>query len=675
MTSQRLNTVLGPLLRAAHARDAEAQTDGQLLGRFVRHCDEAAFTILVRRHGAMVLGVCRRVLGNAADADDAFQATFLVLVRRASSLAARPVLGDYLHGMARRTALKARVAAARRRLKERASARPAVPPAEPRNDYLPLLDETLSRLPEKYRLPIVLCDLEGHTRREAAAQLGWAEGTVAGRLARGRDLLARRLLRGAPFASAALPGLLAAAGAQAVLPPALVNATVQAATAPTAASAKSLLLVKGVLQSMLWNKIKLGVIVFLATVAAAGFGGLTYRVTAGGGEGPPAADDPKPTRPTADAAPKKRPPVVRELDLTGLPPDKLDAKEHRQTVFDNADQLAEGIPDKEWQAKIAKQVNFEVDRLLFFSWAGSSGDKLTYTVEEGKVAPAVVFHYKFGETKDTVRHAHLFALPRDVGFKVGDDAAAKEPVAVREIDLTGYKAAPPKSLVAKPTPIADRDDLANSFSDREWRQKIGKQVNFSNERLLYFRWTGSGGDKLWTTVENDPNGTRVVFHYYAGETDDEESHFQLFALASEVRYEVKETKTPPQVKAGPLPGPPVREIDVKGMTGTWTEAFGKPQIFRTDKELTDGLSDKTVHAAILKQVDFSTEMVLFFGWSGAVGEQLWYTVEDGDKGLVVVYHHYRGPFKDKAQYARLFVQAANVPYKVEETDRPPVAGP
>src|SRR5688500_1835164 len=167
VTNAGINNRIRPLLQALTELDCHRKTDGQLLEQFLTLRDEAAFTALIRRHGPMVLGVCRRILGNAADADDAFQATFLVLVRKAPSLAARPVLGDWLHGVARRTALKAQRAAARRREQELAQVRDAVAPA-PRNDWLPLLDEELTRLPEKYRLPIVLCDLEEKTRREAA---------------------------------------------------------------------------------------------------------------------------------------------------------------------------------------------------------------------------------------------------------------------------------------------------------------------------------------------------------------------------------------------------------------------------------------------------------------------------------------------------------------------------
>jgi len=318
VATDRTNMRLG-LLRAIRAHDAESTGDGQLLHRFVARRDEAAFAELVRRHGPMVLGVCRRVLGNHADADDAFQATFLVLVQKADSLRTRPVLGDWLHGVARRTAQNARAAAARRRAKEQTAAR-AEAAAESRNDWLPLLDEELGRLPEKYRLPVVLCDLEGRTRREAAELLGWPEGSVAGRLARGRALLAKRLLRAAQALSAAA---LVENVARAAVPAPLAGATVRAAAlvaagetaASAAVSAEALGLAKGVIRSMLWNKMKLvGVLLLAAVLAGAG---LTFGVLAGEGKPARSSGAPADLRPVrAPAPPRPKAEAVKGLKLT-----------------------------------------------------------------------------------------------------------------------------------------------------------------------------------------------------------------------------------------------------------------------------------------------------------------------------------------------------------------------
>jgi RNA polymerase sigma factor (sigma-70 family) len=232
----------------------------------------------------MVLGVCRRILGNAADAEDAFQATFLVLVRKAASLTTRSVLGDWLHGVARRTALNARRIAARGRAKEKAMARPEAKSDALRDEGLSLLDEELSRLPEKYRLVIVLCDLEGKTRREAAESLGWPEGTVAGRLARGRALLAKQLTRkGLSLSAGALMILLSQQATAGPVSTSLVVSTVKVATlfasspgAVTGAiSTKVAGLAEAVVKSLFLSKLKstltamLAGLVLLALVSGA----------------------------------------------------------------------------------------------------------------------------------------------------------------------------------------------------------------------------------------------------------------------------------------------------------------------------------------------------------------------------------------------------------------------
>ncbi len=195
MAAQQLDRVIRQLRRSALLRDHGDATDGQLLDRFLDRQDKAAFETLVRRHGSMVLSVCRRVLGNTHDAEDAFQATFLVLVHKAASLAMRELVGNWLYGVAHRTALEARTLAARRRVREKQVSEmpePAMPEAAADGDLRLLLDRELSQLPDKYRVPIVLCDLEGRTRKEVARQLGVPESTVSGRLTTARRLLARR---------------------------------------------------------------------------------------------------------------------------------------------------------------------------------------------------------------------------------------------------------------------------------------------------------------------------------------------------------------------------------------------------------------------------------------------------------------------------------------------------
>jgi RNA polymerase sigma factor (sigma-70 family) len=173
-------------------------SDEQLLARFVRGREEPAFGALVRRHGPMVFGVCRRLLGHWQDAEDACQATFLVLARHAGSIRKPGSLASWLYGVAVRVANKARSAALRRRQEEQQApgriADSALPDAAWR-ELRAILDEELIRLPERYRAPLVLCYLEGTTNEAAARQLGCTKGTVSSRLARARDLLRRRLTR------------------------------------------------------------------------------------------------------------------------------------------------------------------------------------------------------------------------------------------------------------------------------------------------------------------------------------------------------------------------------------------------------------------------------------------------------------------------------------------------
>ncbi len=204
--------------------------DDDLLRRFLATRDEAAFAALVARHGSLVMGVCQRVVGNRQDAEDAFQATFLILARKAATVRSAVSLPAWLHKTAHRTALKARMVAARRREQslEVESVVASQPLAEIAADFdRTLLDQELNRLPEKYRLPLFLCAIEGKSREEAAQQLGWSASVLKGRLERGRALLRRRLALSGVSMSALL---LTASVGQAASAPTVVSSSLLAAT-------------------------------------------------------------------------------------------------------------------------------------------------------------------------------------------------------------------------------------------------------------------------------------------------------------------------------------------------------------------------------------------------------------------------------------------------------------
>jgi RNA polymerase sigma factor (sigma-70 family) len=268
MTTGPMNRVLSHLHRFALLSEHGGLSDAQLVERFLTRREEIVFEALVRRHGPMVLSVCRRVLANPHDADDAFQATFLVLARKASSIRPRGQVGPWLYGVARRTALKARAASARRRRAERAAGRqrPCTTPAvDGASDLRPLLDEELGHLPEVYRAPLVLCLLEGKSRKTAAGLLGWTEGTLSGRLARAKHLLGARLRRrGVAPAAGGLTAALAGEASGSQVPAALATATAKAAVwaaEPAAAllSTPVVALTQEVLKTMLLSKVKVAV--------------------------------------------------------------------------------------------------------------------------------------------------------------------------------------------------------------------------------------------------------------------------------------------------------------------------------------------------------------------------------------------------------------------------------
>jgi RNA polymerase sigma factor (sigma-70 family) len=302
-------------LRRLAVEDGAGRTDGELLSAFVQRRDDAALAALVKRHGPMVWGVCRRLLRSPHDAEDAFQATFLVLVRKAASIRDRKAVANWLYGVARQTAVRLRAMVAKRHGRERQVTElpePAAREADPGGDLQALLDRELSRLPDKYRVLLVLCDLEGRTRKEAARLLGCPEGTVGGRLARARSLLARRLSRhGVAVSGGTLAALLARQTASAGLPLAVASSTIEAASRFAAGqagtrgaiSARAVALAEGVVKTMLLTRLKIATAVrvalaVLGTVAVA----LAPPVPAHTPDDPPAKQEGGKTPAAADAA-------------------------------------------------------------------------------------------------------------------------------------------------------------------------------------------------------------------------------------------------------------------------------------------------------------------------------------------------------------------------------------
>jgi RNA polymerase sigma factor (sigma-70 family) len=302
MATSPLSRVLQTLRQATHYHDEAGVTDGELVERYVRSRDEGTIAALVRRHGPMVWGVCRRILRSHHDAEDAFQVTFLVFVRKAASIARGEKVANWLYGVAHQTALKARAMSARRHAREHqvtAMPEPAVTQRDPWDDLRPLLDLELSRLPDKYRAVLVLCDLEGKTRKEAAREFRLPEGTVATRLATARAMLARRLgRRGVALSGGALAAVLSQHVASAGMPAAVASSTIRAASlfgagqpAAGVLSAKAVALTESVLKTMLLSKLKIATAVLVAlAVLGAGTGAVTRQAPAESPAEPPAKE-------------------------------------------------------------------------------------------------------------------------------------------------------------------------------------------------------------------------------------------------------------------------------------------------------------------------------------------------------------------------------------------------
>jgi len=348
---------------------ASELTDRQLLERFANQGDDRAFALLVRRHGPLVLSVCRRVLGSFHDAEDAFQATFLVLARKAGSGRWHESVGGWLFPVAFHLALKMKAQAKRRRLDALEPDKIVAPAADAAPwELRTILDEELTRLPESYRAVVVLCHCQGRTRGEAAQQLGWKPGTVKIRLERARALLRARLTRRGLALSAGLVASALAEGSATALPSAtLVNSTVDAArefaagklSAALTISTAAAQLAEGALKAMMRAKLKIiGLVALVISILGTGAGLWTLRAL---------ADKPPPETAQAKAA---VPAAVRpSAEARAEPENQPDIKQLRVL-------LVAGGPTKEYQFLRRLLVN-ETDKkraeLSIFLQSGEKG--------------------------------------------------------------------------------------------------------------------------------------------------------------------------------------------------------------------------------------------------------------------------------------------------------------
>jgi RNA polymerase sigma factor (sigma-70 family) len=321
MDSRQAAVLLRHVRQQVAGPAGDADTDRALLKQFAVAGDEAAFATLVRRHGSLVLRVCRHVLGNTHDAEDAFQATFLVLARKAGTTAWQDSLAGWLHEVASRVALKARTAGCRRRAHESLAAAPSGvrvagdgPGAIDLGEAQALLNEELNRLPEKLRTPLVLCYLEGKTQSQAARQAGWSFSTLKRRLRQGLKLLQRRLERRGLTPAAIVSVTVVNDGPP--TSPALLEATTRAgllfraglaAGGPSRAAA----LAEGLLKSMFWARARFIGALVLAAALAVGGGLVALQVVTDRSKSPaqtskaPRPDGKRPAERAGTAEPKK----------------------------------------------------------------------------------------------------------------------------------------------------------------------------------------------------------------------------------------------------------------------------------------------------------------------------------------------------------------------------------
>lgn len=462
MAKAHLENAIRHIRKLAACEAANERTDRQLLHDFSVQRDQTAFAALFRRHGDLVFGVCQHVLGHGQDAEDAFQATFLVLAQSASGIKKRDAVASWLHGVAYRTAMRAKRDLARRRFHERQAM--AMAKTKPRwdlalQDLQGIVDEEIQLLPKKYRAPFVLCCLEAKSKVESAKELGWKVGTVSSRLARARKLLQQRLTRRGVMLSAVMGATeLAQGGTKAAVPSSLAEATIKAgvlyAVNKTAAagmiSPEVVALAQGVTKTMFSSKLKIATALLLAVSAVStGLGG--FMVFAANQAATKQAETQRQRAREQDRA--------QVIPVKHGPADggqRLEDQAFRKLKLD-ADDLAEvtGVNVYKFQVAMPKGQHFRV---------------VLREVREGGAEPRVLHQFPFvkdSDTPTTVRVGFLRSDRKRAGFLLSEEKEAEY-----RVDCPGCS--PPGFATIVSQPLADvpptRKTLIVSGSDKEAKQ-------------------------------------------------------------------------------------------------------------------------------------------------------------------------------------------------------------
>jgi len=460
MSTQEPNSVVR-YIRKLIGVPVSDRSDGELLQQFLTARDEKAFETLVDRHGPLVRGVCLRVLGNAADADDAFQATFLVLVRNAGSIRQQHSIAPWLHGVARRIAHKSRLNAARRRERENAAKdEPAAAPSAAEDmswrELMQVVDEEVAALPEKYAAPLVLCCLQGKSRDEAAQELGCPVGSIKKRLEQGRELLRSRLVRrgltlpATFFALTVLPNPGSAAVPASLLLPTVDAAVKFAASKPLigVVSSHAVALANECLQGLVQARLKVAALTLLI---ALGIGGTSVGTIMYFSAGGPTADgglaSVGPTEPQSPISqplsPEEFPPLPPD-EPPGIPPEETETAPPPMPEDKTLREKLQGLEAEAVKVRQAMLQEIAAEEILVQEARKKAAEEYNRAVKAGDRAAASSAFQAMNKAQNDL--LNLSGMRFDIQRRINVGTTAKTP---SEEERLGIRTYVPSSAVAK----------------------------------------------------------------------------------------------------------------------------------------------------------------------------------------------------------------------------------